>query len=101
MERSKPVSAAVLARNFGFLIKTVPFASRKAEYHLNRAIETAEEIGNKARLAVACLDLGMLHKAKGRIKEAKVCVSRSIQIFEQTEAKTYLHQAQKIMATLQ
>ena len=93
--------AAVLARNFGFLIKTVPFASRKAEYHLNRSMKTAEEIGNKPILATACLDLGLLHKAKGRIEEARDFIAKSIQIFEQTGAETNLQQAQKILATLQ
>ena len=101
VERSKPLPAAVLARNFGFLIKTVPFASRKAEYHLNRSMKTAEEIGNKAILATACLDLGLLHKAKSRIKEARDCIAKSIQIFEQTGAETNLQQAKKILATLQ
>ena len=101
VERSKPVPAAVLARNLGFLIKTVPFASRKAEYHLSRSIRTAEEIGNKSRLGTACLDLGLLHKAKGRIEEARGCISKSIQIFEQTGAETNLQQAKKALATLQ
>ena len=101
VERSKPVPAAVLARNFGFLIKTVPFASRKAEYHLNRSMKTAEEIGNKPILATACLDLGLLHKAKGRIEEARDFIAKSIQIFEQTGAETNLKQAKKILATLQ
>jgi tetratricopeptide (TPR) repeat protein len=101
VERSKPVPAAVLARNFGFLIKTVPFASRKAEYHLNRSMKTAEEIGNKVILATACLDLGMLHKAKGRIEQARDCISESINIFEQCEAETNLQQAKKALATLQ
>jgi tetratricopeptide (TPR) repeat protein len=101
VDRSKPVPAAVLARNIGFLIKTVPFASRKAEYHLKRSMKTAEEIGNKVILATACLDLGMLHKAKGRIEEARDCISKSIRIFEQTEAETNLQQAKKILATLQ
>jgi class 3 adenylate cyclase len=93
VERSKPVPAAVLARNFGFLIKTVPFASRKAEYHLNRSMKTAEEIGNKVMLATACLD--------GRIEQARDCISESINIFEQCEAETNLQQAKKALATLQ
>jgi class 3 adenylate cyclase/tetratricopeptide (TPR) repeat protein len=100
VERSKPVPAAVLARNIGFLIKTVPFASRKAEYHLNRAVKAAEEIGNKATLATACLDLGMLHKAKGRTERAKECILESIRLFEQCEAETNLQQAKKALATL-
>jgi tetratricopeptide (TPR) repeat protein len=100
VERSKPLPAAVLVRNLGFLIKTVPFASRKAEHHLKRAIQASEEIGNKARLATACLDLGMLHKAKGRIEEARDCITKSIQIFEKTGAETNLQQAEKILATL-
>ena len=101
VERSKPLPAAVLARNFGFLLKTVPFASRKAEYHLKRSMKTAEEIGNKVILATACLDLGMLHKARGRIEQARECISNSIQIFEQTGAQTNLQQAKKALATLQ
>ena len=100
VERSKPLPAAVLARNIGFFIKTVPFASRKAEYHLKRAMRTAEEIGNKARLATACLDLGLLYKAKGRIEEARDCISRSIQIFEQTGTETNLQQAKKALSML-
>jgi len=100
VERSKPLPAAVLARNFGFLIKTVPFASRKAEYHLNRSMKTAEEIGNKAILATACLDLSLLHKAKGRIKEARDCIAKSIQIFEQTGAEIYLKQARETLESL-
>jgi class 3 adenylate cyclase len=98
--RSKPVPKSVLARNIGFLIKTIPFASKKAEYHLNRAIKMAEEIGNKARLAASLLDLGLLHKAKGRIAEARECIAKSIQIFEQTGAETNLQQAKQILATL-
>jgi class 3 adenylate cyclase len=101
VERSKPVPAKVLARNFGFLVRTVPFASRRAEYHLIRSIKASEEVGNKARLAAACLDLGMLHQAKGRVEEARNCIAKSIQIFEQTEAETNIQQAKKILATLQ
>jgi len=100
VERSKPLPPAVLARNIGFLIKTLPFASRKAEYHLKRSMRTSKEIENKAILATACLNLGMLHKAKGRIKEARDCISKSIQIFEQTGAETNLQQARETLESL-
>jgi tetratricopeptide (TPR) repeat protein len=101
VEGGKKTNLSALVKNLGFLVKNVPFAGKKAEDHFNKAIKTASEIGAESILAEAKLGLGMLHKAKGRIKEARDCISKSIQIFEQTGAETNLQQAQKILATLQ
>jgi hypothetical protein len=45
VEKSAPISLKTMAKNIGFLIKNLPFASRVAEEHFNKAIEIAKEIG--------------------------------------------------------
>ena len=58
-----------LAKNIGFLLKTLPFAHKKAVEHLSIAIKTAGEIGAKSVLGQAYLELGKLHKAKGKTEK--------------------------------
>jgi hypothetical protein len=66
-----PKRLSIIAKNVGFLIRNVPFASNKAEDHFNKAIEVAEEIGAKGLLGQGYLNLGLLHKAKGKTEQAK------------------------------
>ena len=101
VEGAQGTNLSTLAKNVGFLIKNVPFASKKAEDHFDKAIETANEIGANGTLGEAKLDLGLLHKAKGRTKKAKDCISESIKIFEQCEAHPYLKQAKEALASLE
>ena len=58
------VSLSSLLKNAVFLAKTLPVAGKRAEYHFNKAIDLAEEIGAKGIIGQAYLDLGLLHKAK-------------------------------------
>lgn len=95
-----PISLSIVAKNFGFLIKNVPFASKKAEAYLNKAIESAKQIGAKGILGGAYLGLGLLHKAKKRPELAQKSISEAIQIFEETGAETYLKQAKEALASL-
>jgi tetratricopeptide (TPR) repeat protein len=88
------------AKNIGFLIKTVPFAHKKAEEHLNKAIQTAKEIGAKGVLAQAYFDMGRLRQMKGRIDDAKKYITDAIQLFEECEADVYLKQAREALAAL-
>ncbi len=91
-----------MAKNIGFLIKNVPFARRKAEVHLNNAVRLSEKIGAKGTVALASLDLGLLYKAKGKKEQARVYLTKAIEIFEQCQAEKYLKQAQeKITLTRQ
>jgi class 3 adenylate cyclase/tetratricopeptide (TPR) repeat protein len=101
VERPGPISLSTMAKNIGFLIKSVPFASKKAEEHFNRAIEVAKEIGAKGAMGQAYLDLGLLHRMKGTIEQAKKCISEAIQIFEECEAEGYLKQAKEALASLE
>jgi len=93
-------SFSFLLKNIGFLIKTVPFAARKAKGYFHTAIETAKEIGAKSVLGQAYLDLGKLHKAKGRLADARTCISQAEQFFEECEADVYLKQARDALASL-
>jgi tetratricopeptide (TPR) repeat protein len=89
-----------LVRNIGFLIKTVPFAHKKAEEHFNIAIKTAGEIGAKGYLGQAYLGLGQLHKFKGKTEKARECISNAIDAFEKCEADVFLKQARETLAAL-
>ncbi len=94
------MSLSTVLKNLSFLVKTVPFASRKAERHFNKAIEVAEEIGAKGLLAAAYRDLGKLHKAKKRKDKARECISKAIGYFELCEAETFLMQAKAELESL-
>jgi class 3 adenylate cyclase/tetratricopeptide (TPR) repeat protein len=100
VERAEPISITAMAKNIGFLVKNVPFASKRAEDHFKKAIEIAKEIGAKSTMGMAYLDLGLLHNTKGRTEQAKKYVSEAIQIFEQTEAEGFLKQAKEALASL-
>ncbi|MGD1154058.1 MAG: adenylate/guanylate cyclase domain-containing protein [Syntrophales bacterium] len=89
-----------LAKNIGFLIKTVPFAHQKAEKHFNIAINTAKEIGAKGVLAQAYFDMGRLRRTKGRTDEARKYISDAIQLFEECEADVFLKQAREALTAL-
>ena len=90
----------ILARNIGFMVKNIPAAGKKAEEHFKRAIEVAKEIGANSWMAMAYLDLGLLHKAKKRNDQARKCISEAIELFEQCEAEVYLQQAKEALASL-
>ena len=100
VEGSGPISLSTMAKNIGFLIKNVPFASKKAEEHFNRAIEVAKEIGAKGTMGMAYLDLGLLYRMKGKTEQARKYISEAIQIFERTEAEEFLKQAKEALAAL-
>jgi tetratricopeptide (TPR) repeat protein len=89
-----------LIKNIGFLMKTVPFAYKKAEEYFNIAIKTAGEIGAKAGLGAAYLGLGQLHKAKDKKEKARECILHAIEVFEKCEADAYLKQAREVWAAL-
>jgi tetratricopeptide (TPR) repeat protein len=99
--RTGPIGLSAMAKNIGFLVKNVPFASKKAEDHFNKAIEVAKEIGAKGTMGMAYLDLGLLHRTKGKTEQAKKCISEAIQIFEQTEAEGFLKQAKEALASIE
>jgi tetratricopeptide (TPR) repeat protein len=100
-ERVEPISLSKIVKNIGFIAKTVPFASKKAEGHFAKVIELAEEMGAKVVVGGACLDLGLLYKAKKRKDQASKIISKAVKLFEQCEADRYLKQANEALESLQ
>ena len=99
-DKTAPVSLSVMAKNISFILKNVPSAAKKAEEHLRKTIEIAEEIGSKGVLGRAYLNLGLLQKNRGRTDEAKESISKAIQVFEEGEFENCLESAKKTLAFL-
>jgi tetratricopeptide (TPR) repeat protein len=93
-------SLLIMAKNIGFLVKTVPFATKKAEKHFNKAIELFKEIGAKGLLGPVYLSLGLLYKASKRTDQARQCILEAINIFQECEAEVYLKQANEALDSL-
>ncbi len=94
------LSASTMLKNLGFLLKNVPFAANTAERHYNKAIELAGEIGAKAVVGQAYLDLGRLHTAKRRKQKARECLSKAGELFQECHIETYLRQARQELESL-
>ncbi len=101
VDKSAAVSLTTMAKNVGFILKNVPSAAKKAEEHFNRAIEAAKEIGAKGTLGQAYLDLGRLHKAKGRSNKARECFVEAVDILEQCQSEMFLKQAKEALSSLE
>jgi tetratricopeptide (TPR) repeat protein len=94
------IKPSVIARNVGFLIKNVPSAGKKAEAHFQSAIEIGKEIRGKGVVGQAYLDLGLLHKAKGRKDKARECISEALGIFKDCESEVLLKDARSALEDL-
>ena len=100
IEKSAKVSLTTMAKNVGFILKNVPSAAKKAEEHFNNAIQVEKEIGAKSWLGLAYLDLGRLHKAKGRSGQARDSFVAAVGIFEECQSEVFLKQANEALASL-
>ncbi len=94
------VNMSTMVKNVGFLMKTIPFAARKAASHLTTAIAAAREIGAEGTEASAHLDLGKLHHAKGRTEQAREHLSQAVELFERCRAEIYLKKAKETLDAL-
>jgi tetratricopeptide (TPR) repeat protein len=88
-----------LSRNFWFLLKTVPFAGKKAEKHLSCALRSARKIGAMSFVAQASLELGRLFHIQGKNRLAELYVREAVDIFEQTDAIVFLKQSRELLAS--
>jgi tetratricopeptide (TPR) repeat protein len=86
-----------IVKNAGFLLRSLPAASRLAENHLQEAVEIGTRIGARLRLAHAHLDLGLLFTHKKRIFDARNHITRSIELFEGCGADMLLAEARQAM----
>jgi class 3 adenylate cyclase/tetratricopeptide (TPR) repeat protein len=100
VEKRRPTNLSMIAKNFFFLMRNLPVATKKAEKHIYKAIKLAQEIGAKGILGQAYLDLGILHKIKKRDDKARECLERAIYLLKKTEADVYLKQANEVLDSL-
>jgi hypothetical protein len=49
---------------------------------------------------MACLDLGLLNRIRGKTEQARKYISEAIQIFEETGADAFLKRAKEALASL-
>jgi tetratricopeptide (TPR) repeat protein len=96
-----PVKWSALLKNAVFLAKTLPVASKRAEYHFNKAVDLAQEIGARGIEGQAYLDLGLLYKTQKRKDQAQQYISKAIEVFEETSAEVFLKQARQAMESLE
>ena len=87
-------------RNIGFLAKNVPFASKRAEHFLKKAIESANRCGAKGLKGMSYTDLGNLYKVQKRYNLAKEYITKAIHVFENIGATGYMKNAEKSMDEL-
>jgi class 3 adenylate cyclase/tetratricopeptide (TPR) repeat protein len=100
VEGAAPISPARMMKNIRFLVKNLPFASKKAEDHFKKSIEVSKEIGAKGVLGNAYFNLGLLYKVRGKKDQARESISKAVQFFEQCEAEEYVKQAKGALESL-
>ena len=93
-------SLSIMAKNIGFLVKTVPFATKNAEQHFKKAIKIFKEFGAKFQLGLVYLSLGLLHKATKKTDQARQCILEAIDLFKECEADGWLKQANEALDSL-
>jgi len=80
----RPAMATML-RNFWFLVRTLPVAARRAQHHLEAALEWGRAHDAPARIAGALTNLGLLHQAKKRGDQANECFAEAREVAEANE----------------
>jgi class 3 adenylate cyclase/tetratricopeptide (TPR) repeat protein len=98
--RADPINLAQIAKNIGFLVKNVPFASKKAEGLFKNVIAAADKMGIMPIVGSACLELGLLYKSMKRKELANKYVSKASKVFEQCGAEVYLKHANDELESL-
>jgi tetratricopeptide (TPR) repeat protein len=72
----------LLLRNLRFILRTLPRAARKAQYHLNEAIRRARALEMPGVLARALLDLSMFYQSRKRMAAARISLEETRDITE-------------------
>ena len=76
MGEQKP-SISTLFRNLTFLVRTLPFAARKAEVHLRTAARTFRKHQAEGQLARCLVELSLLLSTRNQRDEANACLSEA------------------------
>jgi class 3 adenylate cyclase/tetratricopeptide (TPR) repeat protein len=93
-------SISIRAKKSSALAQNATFAGKKAEENFNKAIELFQEIGAKGFLGQAYLSLGMLYKASKRTDQARQCVLKAINVFQECESEVYIKKANEALDSI-
>jgi tetratricopeptide (TPR) repeat protein len=74
-----------LLGNLGFVLRSRPFAARRARRHLEEGIRITRSVGVPAILARCLLNLGVLDSAQKRHQEAARHLAEALQVAESVE----------------
>jgi tetratricopeptide (TPR) repeat protein len=91
--REMPVRIPVIIKNMGFLIKTLPFAAKKAEQILLSIVNKTKNM-RVSLTAPSYMNLAKLYKHKGKKKQAKELIVKAIEIFKENGNYKFLEQAE-------
>ncbi len=94
------ITPSFFIKNIAFVVMRAPFASRKAQDLLMKAVALAHEMGAKGLSAQGSYALGLLNKAKGRKEEARRYLSEAVQIYEGIGAEMPLRHAKEALLSL-
>jgi class 3 adenylate cyclase/tetratricopeptide (TPR) repeat protein len=97
-KRKPPPS--VLRRNLWFLLRTLPFALRKARRHLETAAQFYRDYDMPALLAWALMDLGRLHAARKRGADARACLEEALPLARSVEEPALIERIDRVLAAL-
>ena len=97
---TEPVSLFTMLKNFGFLMKNLPNAARKAERQFHKAVKLAEDTKSYLYAGLSWLELARMFKAKKKRDKAGDCLEEAIKVFKMLENEFYLTQAEAALASL-
>ena len=97
---NKSINFMKMIKNFGFIVKNVPFAEKYAIRQYDLVIKSAQKIGAVGYVGQAHLELGIIHKLKNRIDQATKHFEMAIPIFKETGAYMFLKEAEEALASV-
>lgn len=90
----------VIIRNIVFLLRTVPFAAAKAQYHLEEAESFFRSVDAPALRASALMSLGLLAKAKKRYEEARAYLEEAFQSSDVVDGRVLCEKIDAVLEIL-
>jgi class 3 adenylate cyclase/tetratricopeptide (TPR) repeat protein len=97
-EDKPPLS--VMRRNMWFLLCNLPIALRKARHHLETAAKFYRDYDMPALLAWALIDLGRVHAAKKRSKDARDCLEEALPLAQLVNEPVLIERVNEGLAKL-
>ncbi|MEE8395177.1 MAG: hypothetical protein V3S29_03920, partial [bacterium] len=91
---------AFLMKILAFVIRSLPFAARKAETLLEKSAGFFGEIEAHGTRAQVLLGLAKLHQARNRHEKARACLVEAEKLFEQVGAEMFLQRTRAELAAL-